>query len=284
MEALWMVQTVREFYVYASLDILRDLRKCVDTLAHRVLPADTEDSLPGRFVSRQCSVLVVFRVPKQVRAKLVLRRSGIVFTRDLCGSCHGCVFYRSARGDEHCRAVAIVSHAQTHALSTTAGSRQPQDARGSRPGPRLVRACRGGSLAGLLVPLALGIPSADFGLAPGAAQRRERPAEVGARRVERSDPAGAGGLGVWFFMGDVEPLQLPKMGLLHSLCPTIRNFRNAFAGLSRLSAFRSAMWCGRRPGRTTGGHTGGVARCSVIAARVEFRRYQRLSAYDARRL
>ncbi len=40
-------------------------------------------------------------------------------------------------------------------------------------------------------------------------------------RVARRYAAGAGGIGMRLFLGDVEPLQLPEVGVLHSICPTI---------------------------------------------------------------
>ena len=43
--------------------------------------------------------------------------------------------------------------------------------------------------------------------------------------MERFDSAGAGGIGVRLFLGDVEPLQLSQMGLLYSLRSTIPDFQ-----------------------------------------------------------
>jgi hypothetical protein len=42
--------------------------------------------------------------------------------------------------------------------------------------------------------------------------------------VERNYSPGAGGVDMRFLLVDVESLQLPKMGVLHSLCATISDF------------------------------------------------------------
>src|SRR5207244_2096399 len=90
------------------------------------------------------------------------------------------------------------------------------------------------------------LASSDTDLNAGVALRRGHPAEIRERRMGRRGFTGSGSTDLRFFLGDVELLQLPQMGLQHSLRPAIPDIRNASAGLFRVSAVRNSMRSGRR--------------------------------------
>ena len=114
----------------------------------------------------------------------------------------------------------------------------------------LVRTCRDCGLARLLLSLALGLATVHSRIPAGATQRREPCGETGARALACGHSTCAGGFAVRFFLGDVEPLQLPKVGVLYPLRAAIQDLRDAHARVSRLFAVRAGMLCDSGPGGT----------------------------------